>query len=225
MDAPVYECVLCKEAKNASGYYFRSTGRRSLHCKVCERAKQAERYASNPDKYKRAVREWRAANLEQVKAMKRAYAESNKDMLKEYKAAWFQANKDRTKEARNAAAASPKNIAKRAEWARNNKTKVREIAKKYRQAHKIDAAAACRKRQAAKLNATPAWATDRAMQQHYMFARYFSDTFGVPFHVDHVVPLQSKLVCGLHTEHNLAVIPATWNHRKSNTVWPGHPNE
>lgn len=41
---------------------------------------------------------------------------------------------------------------------------------------------------------------------------------GIPHQVDHIVPLQSKIVCGLHVEHNLRVITATENARKKNKL-------
>lgn len=41
---------------------------------------------------------------------------------------------------------------------------------------------------------------------------------GVLHHVDHIVPLISPLVCGLHVGNNLRVIPAVENMRKSNKL-------
>jgi hypothetical protein len=41
--------------------------------------------------------------------------------------------------------------------------------------------------------------------------------------VDHVVPLKSPLVCGLHCEANLELIPANDNFRKGNRHWPDMP--
>lgn len=46
---------------------------------------------------------------------------------------------------------------------------------------------------------------------------------GVDYQVDHIVPLQSRLVCGLHNEANLSVIPAIDNNRKGNRYWPEMP--
>lgn len=69
---------------------------------------------------------------------------------------------------------------------------------------------------AAKLRATPAWADLEAIREIYKTATLL----GLGFHVDHIVPLQGKMVCGLHCEANLRIIPATVNISKHNRLWP-----
>jgi len=76
------------------------------------------------------------------------------------------------------------------------------------------------KRKAAELKRTPAWLTEDdywMIEQAYELAALRTRMFGVPFQVDHVLPLQGKLVSGLHTPLNLQVIPAKLNRAKSNT--------
>lgn len=43
---------------------------------------------------------------------------------------------------------------------------------------------------------------------------------GLDWHVDHIIPLKGRKVCGLHVWNNFAVIPATLNKRKSNSFHP-----
>lgn len=75
------------------------------------------------------------------------------------------------------------------------------------------------KRRAAKLHRTPAWLTpdDHWMiEQAYELAAVRTKMFGFVWHVDHIIPLQGKLVSGLHAPNNLRVIPGAENIRKSN---------
>ena len=73
-------------------------------------------------------------------------------------------------------------------------------------------------RRALQKQATPAWANKFFIEEIYHLARLRTKYLGVEYHVDHIVPLQSKEVCGLHVEHNLQIIPAVQNISKSNTL-------
>jgi hypothetical protein len=68
--------------------------------------------------------------------------------------------------------------------------------------------------------AKPAWAEDFFIEEIYDLARRRTEATGVEHHVDHVVPLQSKRVCGLHWEGNMRVVPAYENRSKRNRHWP-----
>lgn len=66
--------------------------------------------------------------------------------------------------------------------------------------------------------ATPRWLTPeqrRFIRAIYQQAREYTELAGTPYHVDHIVPLRGKTVCGLHVPWNLRVISAAENQRKS----------
>lgn len=74
------------------------------------------------------------------------------------------------------------------------------------------------RRHRAKAQATPAWADLAAIRAIYKEAREVSRLTGEPHHVDHIVPLKSHVVCGLHNQFNLRVIPAPINLSKGNRL-------
>lgn len=49
-------------------------------------------------------------------------------------------------------------------------------------------------------------------------SRSISKKTGTQHHVDHIIPLQGKLVSGLHVPWNLRIIPAHENLSKSNKI-------
>lgn len=65
------------------------------------------------------------------------------------------------------------------------------------------------KRRARKLNATPSWADLKAIENFYK-------NCPEKHHVDHIVPLCGKNVCGLHVLDNLQYLPAKENLKKGN---------
>jgi hypothetical protein len=71
-------------------------------------------------------------------------------------------------------------------------------------------------RWASKLKATPSWANKFFMEEAYALAALRTKMFGAPWEVDHIIPLRSKTVCGLHVECNLRVIPKPVNRSKGN---------
>ncbi|MDP3937669.1 MAG: hypothetical protein Q8R92_05985 [Deltaproteobacteria bacterium] len=86
------------------------------------------------------------------------------------------------------------------------------------------AAAAARYRSAVTRGA-PAWANSFFIEEIYDLARRRTEATGYEWHVDHIVPLRSKTVCGLHVEHNLRVIPKAVNLSKGNRHWPDMPDQ
>lgn len=92
-----------------------------------------------------------------------------------------------------------------AEWKRLNKDRVN---------------ATKAKRRATKLMATPAWLSKEqitAIDTIYWLSIDLERVSGEKYHVDHIVPLLGKNVCGLHVPWNLQILPADINTSKGNT--------
>jgi hypothetical protein len=102
---------------------------------------------------------------------------------------------------------------------KNYKSKVQEKNKNWKSNNPSKVSAMDAKRRAAVNLRKPSWFTDEdnwMVEQAYELAQLRTQVFGFQWHVDHVIPLQGKLVSGLHTPYNLQVIPASENLSKSN---------
>jgi hypothetical protein len=100
-----------------------------------------------------------------------------------------------------------------------NKQKVREWKRIYQKQNLHVFAKSKAKRKAAQLQRTPAWLTDIDFERignEYKLAALLTKLTNSPWHVDHIIPLQGKMVSGLHVPSNLRVLPAEENIRKSN---------
>jgi hypothetical protein len=68
--------------------------------------------------------------------------------------------------------------------------------------------------------ATPSWADLKALCAVRAAARYLTVSTGTRHAVDHIVPLNHPLVCGLNVPCNVQPIEYELNARKSNLHWP-----
>jgi hypothetical protein len=100
-------------------------------------------------------------------------------------------------------------------WNRAHRDRLYVAKQKYLRAHPSSRNAEAARQRATRLRATPKWGQDTIAAIYAQAAQVSIET-GVPHDVDHIVPLRHPLVCGLHVEFNLRVIPASVNRAKGN---------
>ena len=137
-------------------------------------------------------------------------------------AAWAKSNRESKRKSRNAYYWRNRDseIAKARAWQEQNVEKRRASNSRY---HSKNSRAIFARKRSVKLRAMPAWANRFFIQEAARLAALRTKVTGIPHELDHIVPLKSPLVCGLHVENNLRVIPREENIRKSNRYWPDMP--
>ena len=116
------------------------------------------------------------------------------------------------------------NAEKRREYALRNADRIKEMSKKRSALYPEKKAEISSLRRASKRQAAPNWLTKeqrREITRIYALSRWMSSVTGEDFHVDHIYPLTSDFMCGLHIPSNLIALSAVDNMKKSNTWWPG----
>ena len=107
------------------------------------------------------------------------------------------------------------------EWRQNNPERNREYLKRYNRNNKGVRSAYQARKRAVKKNALAPWANAGNIKDIYAKARRLTKLTGVNYHVDHIYPLQSEYMCGLHVEANLQILTEKENISKGNRTWQG----
>lgn len=157
-----------------------------------------------------------------IAATSKVYSESNKERLKAVSDEYRTLNRERLLISNRAYYHQNRAtlLAKvKAHAAKNKKAKALYDAQ-YRILNKSRRNANESKRRATMLCATPTWASELKILEFYETAAGLRMLLGAFYSVDHIVPLQSALVCGLHCEHNLQVVTREENSCKGNRFWP-----
>jgi len=161
-----------------------------------------------------APRKTKGACVECLKVEWAQAAETRAEYFKEYnrkeevrdkKHDWYLKNREQVIQT---AATRPAAVLReyRNAWKAANKTQVLADNKVRRRKHR---------------DATPPWLTRKQkseIRQLYQIAITMTQTTGEQYVVDHIVPLRSEEVCGLHVPWNLRVITQEENLKKSNKL-------
>lgn len=214
-------CALCRVEKPREAFYARpdrgpyALQPRCIECSL--RTRKESRQSASPEERERALevaRQWKRNNRERNKATKRAWEAANPEKVKAYtqriQRKWREANAELSRERVLESKRKKIDYYRRqtAEWAKREAHKARAKYKRY---------------MTSKRGACPAWADQELIEEFYHLAQLRTKATGIVWHVDHIVPLQSPIVCGLHAETNLQVIPGVMNVGKGNRFWPDMP--
>jgi hypothetical protein len=161
-----------------------------------------------------APRKTKGACVECIKIEWQQAAEKRADYFREYnkredvkdrKNEWYEANREQVIQAAATRPLEVKRVYQKA-WKERNTVWVRADTKARRRKHRL---------------ATPKWLTREQkgqIRELYKIAITMTKTTGEQYVVDHIVPLRSEFVCGLHVPWNLRVIPRQENLLKSNKL-------
>lgn len=194
-------------------------------CKECCAQKARERRSANREHDRNISKAWTSANRDRINAQRRARRAANPGATKAERKASYEKYRERE----NATAREYKRrhkerlTALQYEKYWEDPGAARARLRAYRRKNPTAARAWRMARIAAGKNATPKWADQDAIKQAYEAADLLMQVTGEWYEVDHIVPLQNKLVCGLHVDFNLQILTRSENRRKSNKFWPDMP--
>ena len=170
--------------------------------------KKREYSAENKEKIRETTRKWNAKNKERKSEAQRQWYVENKEKIRENARKRYVENKERMRETTR-------------KWKAKNKERMREAQRQWSKANPSKINEYSANRRATRLNATPAWLTDKQqaeMAAIYKEAMAMEKQTGILHHVDHIVPLKGKNVSGLHVPWNLQILTATENMSKGNRL-------
>lgn len=158
---------------------------------------------------------YRKNNKEHIAELSRAYHQNNKETICARTRQWVKDNSEQKSKTDKDRYEKFKAEGRLHEYYGNiDHKQVRIRSKQWKKDNQGRVNAQLAKRRADIIQATPAWAEINEIIHIYNEARILTETTGIDHEVDHIVPLNSQLVCGLHCLANLQILTAEENNRK-----------
>lgn len=187
-------CKTCRAEKPLDEFYKAKSCRdgRQPNCRACLLDKMKQRHAKSPEKMRNRTREWKLKNPGAT------YANIKK----------------------NRAINPEKHNHETREYKRRNKEKCQQTSRIWRLSNRSKCVAKEAAYRAAKKQAMPSWVNRQKIQEIYARAARLTRETGVRHEVDHIYPLKSEVMCGLHCEANLQIITLYENRSKHSRIVP-----
>lgn len=220
-------CAHCKEEKSVSDFWKKKSTYDGYQpsCKLCISSMNKSWKYNNKEKYKENTKRYNT----NAATRKAEWYKNNKEKL--LSASKIKREKER--QARPEKPAKEKIQTKKrcpirrkiicAKYYESHKKEQSNRAKEWRIKNKDKAMATVARRRAKRKLALVNWRDDFIIKEIYALADLRTKMTKVKWEVDHIVPLQSDIVCGLHWEMNMQVITKSANIRKGNRYWPDMP--
>jgi hypothetical protein len=153
----------------------------------------------------------------------RRWEKNNTERSREQSRNWYARNlKKRREISRKRYAENPElKREKQRQWRKINHQRQCEINRRWKIANPDKTSELSARRRAAKKQASASWADKTSIKSFYTKCTNLTKTTGIQYHVDHIFPLTSDYMCGLHVENNLQILTKTENMSKGNRAWPG----
>lgn len=186
-------CTKCGEVKSFAEF-SKDKYRKDGYCVRCKSCRR-QHYLDNAEKESIRQMQYWHNNRERYRETSRAYYESHKSEYRDRARKWYEANKDVV-------------LQNCQNWREKNRERVAGYTRERRRKQEM---------------ATPSWVNMERVESFYASALMLTAESGIKYCVDHIVPIVSDYVCGLHCEDNLQIMTVSENAEKSNLHWPDMP--
>lgn len=189
------KCTKCLTDKEVTEFYKHTTGAQGLaaSCKQCKKISSDSWYKNNKEQKTKTANRWR---------------ESNKVHVSKLNALNYKKN-------------LIENRTKRAKYHLEHKEQEKTWRQQYLKENPHLGRYWTNKRRVAKLQRVPKWLTSldwEKIEEYYQYAALLTNVTGIPYEVDHIVPLQGKNISGLHCPQNLQILTRTQNRSKGHRI-------
>lgn len=198
-------CPRCKETKSRDDFskHKRQEDGLQTQCKACSKVANAAYYLRQKEKIALRTSAWKAANPDKIRA-----AEQKRRLTPEVKAkeaAFRETNRERLR-------------FQQTEWRLRNPEAEKAKGQKWSKANRGTKQATLARYRASKLKRTPDWSEKDLIGYVYEFCQFLNSDLRGLFHVDHIYPMRSEEVSGLHVFMNLQILTGAENTAKGNRL-------